>query len=76
MEFAEALGKRIMKEGPSETEGKIRFAYELCFCRSPRAEEVAFVAKFLAREEARDPAHAWARTARVLLNLDEMIVRE
>jgi hypothetical protein len=76
VEFANALGARIEKEGPADDEGKIRFAFRVCFSRDPSSAEVARVQAYLDAKRKADPKTAWAATARVLMNLDEFITRE
>ena len=71
-----ALGARIEKEGPTDDEGKIRFAFRVCFSRDPSSVEVTRVQAYLDAKRKADPKTAWAATARVLMNLDEFITRE
>ncbi|HEY3788415.1 MAG TPA: DUF1553 domain-containing protein, partial [Urbifossiella sp.] len=70
VELAEGLGKRIEKDGPADDEGKVRFAFRICFSREPSSAEAARV---LAYYEAQKK---WSAVARVLMNLDEFITRE
>lgn len=76
VEFATALGKRIESEGPSSDEGKIAFAFRVCFSREPTTAEAARVQAYLDARRKADPKTAWAALARVLMNLDEFITRE
>jgi len=39
LEFAQALGRRLLREGPDNDAERIVFAYRLCLGRSPSAEE-------------------------------------
>jgi mono/diheme cytochrome c family protein len=73
VEFAEGLGKRIAKDGPTDDAGRVRFAYRICFGRNPTPAESERVAKYAAGvpNEKR-----WTAVGRVLLNLDEFITRE
>ena len=73
VEFADGLGKLIVKDGPTDEAGRIRFAYQACFGRLPTEAEGERVAKYAAGlpEEKR-----WPAVARVLMNLDEFITRE
>ena len=73
VEFAKALGERIEKEGGTSDAERIDYAYRLCFGRSPSASEVEVLTKYLRNGDAKT---AWARTARVLMNLDEFVTRE
>jgi hypothetical protein len=56
VEAAQALARRLLAEGPSDTEGRVRFAFRLCLARPPRTEEleplVAFYEDQLARFRA------------------------
>jgi hypothetical protein len=76
VEFANALGKRIEKEGPSDDTGKITYAFRICFSREPTTQEVARVQAYLDAKRKTDPKTAWQAVARVLMNLDEFITRE
>ena len=73
VEFAKALGERIEKQGGASDSEKIDFAYRACFGRSPSANEAEVLVKYLRKGDAKT---AWARTARVLMNLDEFVTRE
>jgi hypothetical protein len=76
VEFANALGARIEKQGPADDVGRIRFAFRLCFSREPSTAEAARVQAYLDAKRKADPKTAWAAVARVLMNLDEFITRE
>jgi hypothetical protein len=76
VEFAEGLGKRVAKEGPADDAGRVEYAFQLCFSRTPTAAERDRVLKYLEAQKKGFPGKAWAMTARVLLNLDEFITRE
>ncbi|HVK17940.1 MAG TPA: PSD1 and planctomycete cytochrome C domain-containing protein [Fimbriiglobus sp.] len=76
VEFAEGLGKRVVKEGPQDDAGRVDYAFELCFARTPTAEERGRVLKYLESQKKGFPGKAWTMTARVLMNLDEFITRE
>ena len=41
VEAAEALAARVLKEAPPETDGRLRYAFELCTSRAPDAEREA-----------------------------------
>lgn len=75
-ELAEALGKRIESEGPTSDDGKIAFAFKVCFARTPTDAEADRVRAYLDAKRKTDPKTAWAAVARVLMNLDEFITRE
>ncbi|MBN9119937.1 MAG: PSD1 domain-containing protein [Planctomycetes bacterium] len=76
VEFANALGTRIEKEGPPDDAEKVRFAFRVCFSREPTSQEAARVLAYLDARRKADPKTAWAAVARVLMNLDEFITRE
>ncbi len=76
VELAELLGKRIEKEGPADDAGRITFAFKLCFSRPPTTAETTRLKAYLEAKRKTNPKTAWAAVARVLLNLDEFIVRE
>jgi len=71
VEFAEALGRRIEKDGPADDAEKIDFAFQVCFARKPTADERDRVIKYLKSQK-----NNWGMTGRVLMNLDEFITRE
>ena len=98
-EYATGLARRVLKEGPSDDQGRVIHAFRLCLSRMPTEREHQRLFTFLKEQkteftvcpgEARvltggnpddnkpgliDQA-AWIMTARVLLNLDELITRE
>jgi hypothetical protein len=76
VELAAALGKRIEAEGPADDDGRVAYAFRLCFAREPSAAERDRLLAYLAAQRQADPATAWPRVGRVLLNLDEFITRE
>ena len=76
VEMAEALGKRILKEGPLDDAGRIDFAFELCFSRKPLTSERDRLLQYRDGLKANPPEKTWMMVARVLLNLDEFITRE
>jgi hypothetical protein len=76
VEFADALGARVQKEGPPDDAGKIDYAFRLCFSRSPSASEATRIQTYLDAKRKADPKTAWPAVARVLMNLDEFITRE
>jgi hypothetical protein len=82
-EFAGALAKRVLREGPPGLAAQIDFAFRLCVARNPqpaeRARLVALFEKTYASATGDESARghdAWTTVARVLLNLDETITRE
>jgi len=88
-EFARALARRILREGPKNDAARLDFAFRLCTARTPGASEKKTLRELLAQELARkEPVAgapdgvdagvfgAWTSVARVLLNLDETITRE
>jgi mono/diheme cytochrome c family protein len=52
-EYAAALSKRVLAEGPVDDEGRLRFAFRLCLARAPGERESVRLRAFLAerREE-------------------------
>ena len=69
VEFAEAFGKRIEKDGPKDDAGKVAYAFQLAFGRPVSTAEREVIAKYKAKQ-------SWASVARVLMNLDEFVTRE
>jgi hypothetical protein len=76
VEFANALGKRIEKEGPADDAGRIHYAFRLCFAREPSSAERDRLSAYVDAIRKTDPKSVWSAMARVLLNLDEFITRE
>lgn len=66
VEFFDALGKRIEKEGG---EDKLAYAFKLCFARPPSGNERQRLMQY---KEQR----TWTEVARVMMNLDEFVTRE
>jgi hypothetical protein len=76
VEFANALGKRIEKEGPPDDAGRINYAFRLCFAREPSAAERERLLAYVEMKRRTDPKTTWSALGRVLMNLDEFITRE
>ena len=89
VEFAEALGRRLVDEIAEGDEARIDRAFEICLAREPAADERAVIMKLLESErsararagsaesgEADPELASWISVARVMLNLDEFITRE
>lgn len=88
-EAAKALAKRVLKEKQDETK-RIDYCFRLCVARPPTSSERAALVNLLnsARDYFRShetdakvyngnpEASAWAATARIMLNMDEFIMRE
>jgi mono/diheme cytochrome c family protein len=77
-EFAQALARRVLREGGEVDGERIGYAFRLCLARRPNQREAGRLAELLQRQAAEGaaPAEAWTTVARVLLNLDEFITRE
>jgi hypothetical protein len=75
-EFAQALAKRILHEGPNDDRDRIAFAFRLCLGRQPNDRERQALERLLQRQRGAKPLDAWTKVARVMLNLDEFITRE
>jgi hypothetical protein len=78
-ELAQALAARVLRDGPADDAGRLRFAFRLCLAREPTPVESQRLGAFLAQqvqESGSDQKTAWTALARVLLNLDEFITRE
>ena len=63
-------------DGGASDSQRIDFAYRTCYGRSPSASEAEVALKYFQRQLKADAKTAWARTARVLINLDEFVTRE
>lgn len=50
VEMAQALARRILTEGPAYDEGRLRFAWEVCFSREPGDQELSVMAKFVQQQ--------------------------
>lgn len=73
VEFADGLGRRILKDGPTDDIGRVRFAYRVCLGREPTPAESERLIAYASR--IAEPKR-WPAVARVLMNLDEFITRE
>ena len=88
-ETAKALGKRLIKEKPDDSE-RIIYGFQICTARSPSENEHSALNNLLIKARTYYEANkkeaiayngdvessAWAATARVLLNMEEFITRE
>jgi hypothetical protein len=78
-ECAQAMAERVFGEAPPNDAGRARHTFRLCVTREPTDAEIAQLVALARAEQAASPdqpAAAWTRTCRVLLNLDETITRE
>jgi hypothetical protein len=76
-ELAQGLAARVLREGGSDEDLRIRFAFRVCLGREPSSIERERLRELLMQErEAVGAKEAWTTAARVLLNLDEFITRE
>jgi hypothetical protein len=75
VEFFEAFGQRVVKDGPKEDPERVGFAFRVCFAREPSEKEAAAVLAY-AKKQGGDEAKRWAAVGRVLMNLDEFVTRE
>lgn len=75
MEAAQALGK-LVAALQGDDESKVRQLWMRCLVRPPTADETRMVLEFYRAQAKRSNDLAWAATARVVLNLDEMVTRE
>jgi mono/diheme cytochrome c family protein len=82
VEFAEALGARLLREGGPDDQARLALGFALCVARPPSAVEQERLTALLRRlrtpgpDAAASEADIWTTIARVLLNLDETITRE
>jgi hypothetical protein len=53
VEAAQAMARRIVRDGGSNPEERVRYALQLCLCRPPRAEQVEQLLKLYQGELAR-----------------------
>jgi hypothetical protein len=72
VEFFAAFGKRIAASDGDDA-AKMAFAWRSCFSREPNEKERAAMVEYVKRQT---PETKWSSLARVLLNLDEFVVRE
>jgi hypothetical protein len=82
VEFAAALGARLIREGGPDDRSRLALGFALCVARPPTAAEAERLTALLRRLRTPGPdgtageADTWTTIARVLLNLDETITRE
>ncbi|HZN32379.1 MAG TPA: PSD1 and planctomycete cytochrome C domain-containing protein [Pirellulaceae bacterium] len=77
-ECAAALAERVCT-ATADPSSRANLAFRLCLSREPTAAEAELLGRLVERETTStpsDPAAAWTRICRVLLNLDETITRE
>jgi mono/diheme cytochrome c family protein len=78
-ECATSLADRTLRESPTDDASRAAHAFRLCLSREPTPAERDLLARLVADElqaTPDNPAAAWTRICRVLLNLDETITRE
>ncbi|HJT77093.1 MAG TPA: DUF1553 domain-containing protein, partial [Gemmataceae bacterium] len=63
VEAAQALARRIVKEGGTTAEARVRYGLALCLCRPPRSEEVQNLLALYEAERARYRGDAKAALA-------------
>jgi hypothetical protein len=71
---AQALATRIIKEGGTDTDARIKFAFRLVLSRNPDSLEQTTARKFLVNEPGGETT-SWNGFSRVLLNLSETYTR-
>ena len=71
---AQALTTRIIKEGGTDTDARIQFAYRVVLSRNPDSFEQTTARKFLENESGGETT-SWNGFSRVLLNLSETYTR-
>ncbi|MCB1226985.1 MAG: PSD1 domain-containing protein [Verrucomicrobiales bacterium] len=77
MQAAEALGRRMRKEGGGTADERLRYGFELCTARPPTESELSTLRQLLRRpQEAEGAVSPWTLVARVLLNLDETVTKD
>jgi hypothetical protein len=78
IEFAEALGARMLKEAPADDAQRLRYGWQLTMSREPRADETDRMLRFIrTRRDSKDDEPAvWTAVSRVLLNIDEFLTRQ
>ncbi|MFN8940715.1 MAG: PSD1 and planctomycete cytochrome C domain-containing protein [Acidobacteriota bacterium] len=78
LEAAQALARRILREGGSSDAQRIESAFRLAVSRPPAPAELSELETFLNKQRTRqqNPEQAWMAVARVILNLDETITKE
>lgn len=77
MTAADALAKRLEKEGGTQDTSRIAYGFQLCTARQPTARELKVLLDLLKRQQQNSgEVPPLAVVARVLLNLDETITKE
>jgi hypothetical protein len=72
-EAAQALAYRMEHEAGADVESRLRLGFALVLAREPSAKELARLKQYV---DSQPKELAWTGVGRVLLNLDEAIVRE
>jgi hypothetical protein len=89
-EAAQAMAKRVEKEGGSDAPSRIDYGYRLATGRHAKPRELNYLVNYEAQEQERFAAHpgdanrlggdaqtaAWTMVSNVLLNLDETMTKE
>lgn len=76
MEIAKGLADRVVREGPKDDAGRMTYAFQLCFSRTPTPAEQTVLLRYLQQQRQASANEAWWHVARLLLNLDEFVTRE
>jgi hypothetical protein len=76
-EAAEALARRILRDGGGSFGDRLRHGFRITMSRFPNDEEINAMARYYDDRRAKESEQqAWNGVASVLLNLDEFITRE
>jgi hypothetical protein len=74
-EMAQALAKRIQREGGRDDRSRVSYGFRLCTGRLPKRGEADAILTWLEQEKTKQ-SPAYVMLANILLNLDETLTKE
>jgi hypothetical protein len=72
VEMARGLAARILRDGPDYQEGRIRYAWQVCFSREPSEAELTRMSEFVTRQKQQLAANDSTEVLAASVGLDDV----